>query len=582
MPQSNLSLDMLSGHAASFTEVATNLRLAVRETLPGTDAQQQIEQLCGKLIANYQEVRSQCSSGRPPTIIVASSTATDRRWIVSALRNALRRTLNCSSDLVESETEGFGPERPSWFAQIGSFTTIEADEWSTNTPWTCLAIDPSKTERLDGDSVFYVVRFEDMQTDAVARSIKQFAGMPVIPVVLNVTTRGQADVRSFLDRLNTVLQPNTCLEALQYPDFQDKRTTDSVEIAENEIWMRCQTFIAASDAERSRVQDERCEAIERQLNVESQRILGNSELKELHAVLSQLENEERQILKKQTESWISGTGDLTVPIRMRMRLHACEITPPLCFPFRSILGALALTSGAWERVAMGLLGSPVGLALAAYQTGWQFWKNRNNLQELNEAAADQFSRTVGAKLIGVFKETQRKIRDTLPESEAIERLDQEDLKVVGADLLLREVRSILDEECRRLLPKKLVLFTAFLSTIFFIILVSGPIIALYADYVRPLFKIWTGENGGITSFPLPEVARIFTGFVLGLLPGAIAGMVLLTFVTRKQITQQSTVRVEERMHMRVDAMIKDDVLRLEGLDKSFAQLRLLNRFIDWD
>jgi len=229
---------------------------------------------------------------------------------------------------------------------------------------------------------------------------------------------------------------------------------------------------------------------------------------------------------------------------------------------------------------MAMLGSPVALALAAYQSGGQLWRNRNSLHELSLDAGNQFSRNVIGDLSDALSETRRAIASRLPGSQALSKFERDDIRVRGAESLLQDVRRILDERCRERMPRNAVFATAFACTLIFAVLASGPIIALYADYVGPLVDVWLGRSDGITAFPLPEVARIFTGFLLGVIPGIIGGMILLAYLTRKEVIERLTDDIQGAIHERIDTMVKDESLRLEGLDDSFGQIRFLNGIIE--
>jgi hypothetical protein len=353
----------------------------------------------------------------------------------------------------------------------------------------------------------------------------------------------------------------------------------SIEDAEAQIWSQCESFVSVSEESRARIQVERCEAIVKRFNSEARNILRQSDFKKVTQAIRTLLEQEKVVLREQAVSWISANDDLQVPTRIRLRLIACEMTPSLCFPFRSILGALAVTTGVWDRMAMAMLGSPVALALAAYQTGGQLWKSRNSLQELNQQAGEQFSRTVVNELSVPIRETRRIIAHDFPGSKALAQIAPEEVHVVGAETLLQDVRKILDKDCRESVPKRAVVITAVGCTIIFAIMMSGPILALYADYLKPLLDVWLGRSQGIGSFPLPEFGRIFTGFVLGIIPGFIVGMILLSRITRQSLLDNLTGAVRQEIHAHVDDMINNDMLRLEGIDNSFGQVRVLKEFM---
>ena len=60
--------------------------------------------------------------------------------------------------------------------------------------------------------------------------------------------------------------------------------------------------------------------------------------------------------------------------------------------------------------------------------------------------------------------------------------------------------------------------------------------------------------------------------------------VLLTsedeYLTRKEVIERLTDEVQGSIHDRIDTMIKDDLLRLDGLDDSFGQIRFLKGIIE--
>ncbi len=564
----------------AFFERIEKLKQAMAEIMPGTEAEREIGNLCRKLSTIYRDVRELSHNKRSPIVVIASKSAVDARWVVSALRRAISEELSGQPIALVENLEGFGPVRPDWFPRQSPFEAIERGVWNGTPPWSCLAIDPSKTDRVDADVVLYLVKFEDLQTDAAVRTIKPLEGIPIIPIILDVTDKGSQDVEAFVGRLTRALGSNPCRPRLEFPNYQDKRTKALIGEAEREIWTQCQGLIDVSESKRRQIQTERCDAIVQRLDTESRNILRSSDFEQVNESIRDLTKKEKQVLKTQTMNWISGSSDLRIPIRIRLRLIACEITPILCFPFRSVLGALALTTGVWDRVAMAMLGSPVALALAAYQTGGQLWRNRNSLQELNQNAGNQFSRSVVADLIDPLAQTRRAITIRVPGSQALSKIDRDDIQVRGAETLLHDVRSILDERCRKRTPGKSVLTTSVVCTAIFAVLASGPIIALYADYVRPLVDVWLGRSDGITSFPLPEVAKIFTGFLLGVLPGVIGGMILLAYLTRKEVIEQLTDEIHSSIHDRIETMIRDDSLRLEGLDDSFCRIRFLNGIME--
>jgi len=563
-----------------FLAKVDKLKLAVSEVLPGTEAERKLTELGDKLTASFQEVRSVSHSKPKPLVVVATESPHHGRWVVAALRKAIDKQLIEPSGNPIENLEGFGPFRPAWSPPQLRFEPIDPHRWNGSQSLSCVTISPHMADRVVANVVLYVVRFEDVQTNAAVSGARVLAGNPIVPVIVNVTENGQRDVEAFVGRLEKVLGAKDPLERIEFPDLQAKRSKVSIADAEAQIWSQCEGFVNVSEESLTRIQAEKCKAIVKQFDTEARNTLRQSDFKKVNQAIRALLDQEKTVLRDQAVAWISvNADDLRVPTRIRLRLIACELTPPLCFPFRSILGALALTTGVWDRFAMGMLGSPVSLALAAYQTGGQLWKNRNSLTELNQQAGEQFSRKVVNELNVPIREARRAIAHDFPGSKALAQVTPEAIHVFGAEALLQEVRTILDKDCRDSVPRRAVLVTAVACTIIFAVMISGPILALYADYLKPLLDVWLGRSQGIGSFPLPEIGRIFTGFMLGVAPGFIAGMILLARLTRHTVIDSLTKSVRQGIHANVDSMINNDSLRLEGIDDSFSQVRVLKEFL---
>ncbi len=561
-----------------FASELNQLSSAATQLMPNTDTAAAIDELCKRLADAYQEVSAEKSIDRKPILIVVSPSKQDRQWIVGALRQRIGITDDVGNKSAKKTIDGFGAVRPKSVTGTMHFELIDPAVWAESEPWSCVGLDPALGQSVDADLVVYAVKFEDLQNDASARGLKPFAGIPTIPIVIG-TTLGMSDVISFEQRLHNVTGKQGLLPTLVLPDFSDRRTTTPVEEGEAEIWERCNGFVSMTDQHRQIVREQRKKAIVEQLRNDVRQILRQSKFYQVYAAIEDLRKAECDILKHRTQQWISGSDDLRVPIRLRIRLMACETTPSLCFPFRSLLGFLALTTGVWDRVVMGVIGSPVAMVLAAYQSGGNFWKSRNSIQELKFDAGEQFGRLVIGDLAKPFEDARREIARRFPGSNALADSDRGNVSVHGADHLLQEVRELLAEKCRFMVPRRLVSTVAIISTLVFAAIFSGPIIALYSDFFVPLIHIWIGISDGIQSFPLPEIGRIFTGFILGAVPGILAGMCLLTYLTRHRIIESLTIDLRKSIHDLIDRMVREKTLRLEGVDDDFTQIRFLHHYL---
>ena len=81
---------------------------------------------------------------------------------------------------------------------------------------------------------------------------------------------------------------------------------------------------------------------------------------------------------------IGDPAQLRLGIRSRFRADAIDRSPALLFPYRSLMGILGLTQGAWDRLIFTTLGSVPSLVMTAFHSVKSWSKTRNFEQSLRE------------------------------------------------------------------------------------------------------------------------------------------------------------------------------------------------------
>jgi hypothetical protein len=69
---------------------------------------------------------------------------------------------------------------------------------------------------------------------------------------------------------------------------------------------------------------------------------------------------------KVTEHLLSDSHQIHALLRMELRMALMEQIPVWAFPFRSLVSVLCFTTGAWDRLILAGVGSPISMVLTGF------------------------------------------------------------------------------------------------------------------------------------------------------------------------------------------------------------------------
>ena len=292
-----------------------------------------------------------------------------------------------------------------------------------------------------------------------------------------------------------------------------------------------------------------------------------------------------------------GSGQtLRAGIRARLRAEMLVSTAAIWFPFRTLLGLLNLTHGAWDRVILALSGSLPSLVGAAW-TSIKNFNESNQTFQASDALRSRSSAMIADRIVPLvfrFRNELSRVRtvNTRHSGRAEEMLgagasvdansspslDWHGIDLLGVDSLQERTQQIFDDEIEKAAPaSSLIQFLGLLGTLLFWGLLAGPIVSLYRSYFAASYDSVSHLADNLDQFPHPPASTIFTSLVLSLLPTAIFAMLVLTWVQRRSRQETAARRVNARIKEAIDELQTMGVLRIDFRDPVLEDTRTLTR-----
>jgi hypothetical protein len=259
------------------------------------------------------------------------------------------------------------------------------------------------------------------------------------------------------------------------------------------------------------------------------------------------------------EAVLGSKSVLKTVIRDRVRADVIASTSLLWFPYRTMLGVLGLTHGAWDRLLLSMTGSIPSIfgTFAAWARNWG--QSRAAQHEVQNGIREQLHRQIQDRLEPAQQHFYRAVAriqgsaNEFPESpkELMIRLSGVDELQVRA----RETFDLIFEQQRA--PKWLVQGLGLVATLIFWGLFAGPIMAIYRDYLVASYHAWVDSSSTSKDFPHPTFSMLSTAAILSALPVLILAMLVMTWFQRAS-----------RLNRISDAIYSAELKQVEELKRS--------------
>ena len=434
--------------------------------------------------------------------------------------------------------------------------------------------------------ILLVVRRDQLRGEAVGGLAEASEGTLVVPVVNAVRQDDdqlRADLDAFVAQLRNVAPTSIISSPVIVEDFEiEQRDEANVgRAAAAAIATRLQEELGAS-WEGDRRRSVRLAALDGRFRAALHSVLSDH-LPGLTMAVSRLNNEATKLPGEVAETLIGVGGPLRAAVRSRLRLSLLTDTAAIWFPYRSLLGTLNLTHGAWDRVLLSLSGSLPSLV----GTVWTSTKNLATSRDAQDDVREGLRKRSAAAVTDRLEPLAHRFRDeivalrgsgAMPRREP--RIDDGSRSRVavlaGIDALQEKSQSIFESEVERVsITRTSALLCGMVGTAMFWFLMAGPIVALYRQYFDASLMTLRDLSGNLDAFPKPDFSMMLTSLIVSILPTSVFAMLMLSMAQSRSRVDRAESRIRSRHEESIASLQKEGVLRLQWDDPLLADAEFL-------
>ncbi len=255
-----------------------------------------------------------------------------------------------------------------------------------------------------------------------------------------------------------------------------------------------------------------------------------------------------------TQELFQRVETLAGEIAHQLRVRLMEDTPLICFPYRTIVGLLVLTAGAWDRLVI----APFGLAGAWIKAGWTSVQNARNIHNFwrrwNCTAQQRCLEKLTNEFQPVLREIQVRFKKTFgDQSDRVLDLDgdrADPFAIQGVDDAMRQSESIVQAAIQRASPpRRTSTLLGIVGLATFLIMIAGPVLSVYRRYVTASWSSGIeGMDGIWETVPLIDYRYLISFLTYSTAPVFVVAMAALAWVSRRRAVNQviAQIRHEHR------------------------------------
>lgn len=429
-----------------------------------------------------------------------------------------------------------------------------------------------------------VVRRDQLRSHTVSILTEASEGTLVIPVINAVRKRDEtldADVDSLIARMRQAAPTSAITSPVIIDDFAvDDRTEGAVGRTAAESVAQTMEEQIGNSWEGDRRRSTRLSALDARFRAALHSVMQDH-LPGLTGAVRRINEEAKELPAEVAESLLGGGGPLRAAVRSRLRLSLLTETAAIWFPYRTQLGLLNLTHGAWDRVLLSLSGSLPSLVGAV----WTSAKNLTSQRGDEEDVRDGLRRRSAAAVADRLGPLAARFRSELAVLRNADRGDvgqgDDDSRsqvayLSGIDSLQETSQKIFDDAVDGVsVSRGVSVSCGLIGTAIFWSLMAGPVVALYGSYFSASFQTLSEFSGDLQSFPRPDASMVLTSLVLSVLPTAIFAMIILSLAQGRWRVDRAEKQIRDQHHQAIASLQSDGVLRLRWDDPLLADAEFL-------
>lgn len=430
----------------------------------------------------------------------------------------------------------------------------------------------------------FVVSVATLGDESQFAFLEKSDGTRILPVIVDVDhprleKEGAGDIRALAERIRHRCPLAEVLEPIVVPHIRHAPGEVAVKIrlAEARLFPVLRQFIASPPVDEQVIGKVVIERLRRDLAGDLREFV-----KRVTPAHDALEAMEVGLAAEMVEKILGPDAQLEAGLRMKMRLLTLTRTPGWFFPFRTFLGLFAITAGAWDRLAFALAGSLPSLALLVFQTARNTKRLAEMKDEVKTALASRIETLARDELADANRVFIRSINASLPAE--IRRSEDESppTRFIGLERVTEESAVRFEQVVRDHAGGRAGVFVwGGLATLLFVGLLSGPLVAVYREFL----DAWTGVFQGPVehrwqSFPAPSVGMIFTSLLLAVLPVIFCALVACVRATPRTRVSAALADAKAKHQAMLEQLTKNKSVRLVSKDPVREAARQVMDFLN--
>ena len=432
-----------------------------------------------------------------------------------------------------------------------------------------------------------VIARDQIRSAATVLIAQRIDGSACIPVISSVDPEEcvagstaerllQSDLASLRQRIASLAPRVRLSPVILVPDFEisgDEGPSQAV--------LRAQLVarlaeLRLDEISLSHSREQRLQAVETHLRQQVSRSIAE-QLPQLANAVNDLNQETERLPQRVLESLLGSPQILQTGVRMRLRSQLVSDTYLLWFPYRSLLGTLSMTQGAWDRVMLAVAGSIPSLFGALTSWARNAQSSREFALEIQDGIRQRTQRQVEERLRPLseqFHRTVWRLRHSSSDANLPDGVGS--VRLSGIEELQNRSRAIFETAiAAHATPWWVAQGLAVVGMFIFWALMAGPIVAIYQQYLAASYQTLMGNGVATDGFPHPPPSLIFTSVILSVLPLLIYAMCVFTLVLSTRKVRRVASEIQREHDLAIGQLQTARIIQLQFEDRLLQQAEYL-------
>ena len=289
-----------------------------------------------------------------------------------------------------------------------------------------------------------------------------------------------------------------------------------------------------------------------------------TQVPQLASAISQLASTADALPSQAIEMVLGSKHVLRNAIRDRIRGELISGTGLFWFPYRTLLGILGFTHGAWDRLILSMTGSLPSIFGTFMTWAKNLSTSRQAHQELQEGIKEYLTKQIQDRLLPAQQEFYRAIDRIGGSNRDAHRIDSGlRIRMSGIDALQVQARGVFDETLSKYrIPRWLLQLLGLVASVIFWGLMAGPILAIYRQYFLATMHAWSQGTKDLSEFPSPKATMMLTAFGISTFPVLIIAMLVMSWFQRAKRLDAIAEEIYSAELQKVESLKRDGTIKL--------------------